>query len=260
MSVEKIRETLNEQKLSGAQRMWRATRSLRVFNLKTLLLGAPILAALIGFTWRYQTEQYKKEARRAARLHEKAEANLLKKQKQIRYLHQKSLAERISTYVKFSADKERIERIEFLGKHITDEVFEDIKDLDSIEWVSICNTSLTDRALDYLKPSQSIRSLCIDLTPVTDDGIRSIRRLRSLEELAFWRTNIEGHSFSVLVDLPHLRELDLQLNPSVDPLKSITGLVKLTQLKKLTLTASNFSDSEVNQLKQRLPNTDIVDE
>ena len=122
--------------------------------------------------------------------------------------------------------------------------------------LSIGQTFVSDSGVKALSASR-LESLYLDNNPITDLGVRHIVKIDGLKRLSLFRCKmVTGRSVSHLSMLHSLEEVSLS-GTSVDP-KSLLGLRGHKNLKVLRIGGVRISESEIERLREGLPDCKIV--
>ncbi len=163
---------------------------------------------------------------------------------------------------------------------ITDEGLLHLKRLTNLESLLLGSTRITDAGLAHLKPLEGLRSLVVGDTQITDAGIEQVGRFKSLwslylldtqltdeglvhvqaltnlEQLGLDRTRITDAGLALLQPLTRLKRLSVGGTQITDA--GLEHVKRLKNLERLEIGRTQVSDVGVNQLKQELPNCEVM--
>lgn len=101
--------------------------------------------------------------------------------------------------------------------------------------------------MKFLESFADLEGLVITHSRITAKGMAHIGRLNRLEGLGIWESEIESGAWQVLVEMKHLKSLQLKGNSF--PVSAIAQLNKLSKLETLDLCGLNVTDDGVRQLR-----------
>lgn len=140
------------------------------------------------------------------------------------------------------------------GFGFNDSTLEEIgKTLKRLAHLTLIRTNVTDDGLHGLAPLPGLKRLELQESNVTDAGLATIvDNHPELEALVLNDSLITGKALEGLKSLEHLAMLSLEDCERIDN-SALSGLSQLSGLNKLNITATSFSDQQVDIL-DRLPN------
>ncbi|MEH0152623.1 DUF2231 domain-containing protein [Limibacter armeniacum] len=101
-----------------------------------------------------------------------------------------------------------------------------------VTWLNLSENQLKDDMLTTVSQFENLTYLKICNNPITDEGLTSLKSLKHLEVLNLYGTAVTSKSFEVLQKLP--------------------------TLKRVYLWNTNITDQEIEQLKQMLPDLEVI--
>jgi hypothetical protein len=140
--------------------------------------------------------------------------------------------------------------------YVTDADLLSLKALPQLTDVRLGGTDVTDAGITHLAGLARLTSLDLSRTRVTDAGLAHLRDLNELEWLRMDGTQVTDAGLAHLQRFSQLRLLDLYLTRVTD-----AGLVHLgwfSRLQSLNLKRTRVTDAGVQELKQALPNCQII--
>ncbi|MCH2203234.1 MAG: PQQ-binding-like beta-propeller repeat protein [Fuerstiella sp.] len=150
----------------------------------------------------------------------------------------------------------------FEQDRISDAGLKQLSGLKDLELLSLSGNLVTDDGLRHLKPLSKLDELDLSLLPITDDAIRHLAPLKQLRQLellyseGFAGANVTDKGLETLgafTQLTHLNLVGAKISDS--GLKHIHRLRKLVHLR---LTNSTATEADVRNLKNALPNCEII--
>lgn len=131
------------------------------------------------------------------------------------------------------------------------EVFDDLEQLPNLEFLILNDNGIAHLPNNIAKLS-NLKKLVLPFNNLTElpNSMATLQHFEQLDITGVDHFNLE----SLAKKTPHLKELNMQMlsvNPSSFP-------TDFTQLKKLTLSDSYYSEEEKEKFKARLPETEIV--
>jgi hypothetical protein len=131
-----------------------------------------------------------------------------------------------------------------------------IQEFPNLKTVNFSSTNLGDAEMEQLASAKKLEVAALHGTRITDDGLAHLARLGNLKELNLNDTSIGDAGLAHLSDLSTLELLRLQSTMVTD-----TGLAHLANLKNLKhvwLSGSQVTEDGAAQLRQALPDAEIV--
>jgi hypothetical protein len=132
-----------------------------------------------------------------------------------------------------------------------------VKELSTIpdlESVLLLGMTVTDEAADAIPTTPKVRSIQFFNTAVTDKGIAKLARLSNLEVFNFTGMGLTDEGMKAIGKMKTLHTIEI-----VDAKITDAGVLELSglpNLRTLTIQNSAASQSSVDQLQQRLPQTE----
>jgi hypothetical protein len=139
---------------------------------------------------------------------------------------------------------------------ITDAGLAHLKRLDKLRNLVVGGTQITDAGLEQVGRFKSLRSLYLLDAQITDEGLGHVRGLTNLEQLGLDRTRITDAGLARLQPLTRLKRLSLGGTQITDA--GLEHIQRLKNLERLEIGRTQVSDVGVNQLKQSLPNCEVM--
>ena len=117
-------------------------------------------------------------------------------------------------------------------------------------------SDLTDDGLRLL-PLEQLETLHVNGTHVTPAGLNELRRCCNLETLIIDGTQFDETVVAALTELPALQDVDL-IGEDIND-ENIHLIAALQHLQSLYLDETSVTDSKIEDLRQSMPGTVIVD-
>ena len=204
------------------------------FSLATMLIALTAGAIWMG----YKTNK--------ARRQRAATENVLSLGGQVRFRHQSQIAN--PTYNHFPSSSLFDLNVappgpDWLRRSIGDEYFQ------QVIYVHLEGKPVTDQVLSTLGAVPQLKYLNLEYSGIEDEGLRHLSTLRSLQCLYLGRNDITDAGLKHLTNLRNLEELEFNSLRRFDG-SGLVHLVKLTELRKLSLQYLNIARSEYRHLSK----------
>lgn len=148
---------------------------------------------------------------------------------------------------------ENIHTLDLTGTPLDDTATETIVTLPRVVQLYIGHTGITDSALAGLSRSPPLVFLCIDRTQATDEGIAGLATCPKLSALRV--LDADDECVARLASFAQIRRLYLQGDQVTAD--SLSILKQMQVLKGLALYDTSFSEAELAELRQALPNCTV---
>ena len=135
---------------------------------------------------------------------------------------------------------------------LADEGMEFVGQIRTLTELDLSRTRITDHGLELISALRSLICLELEETAITDRGIDYLAALPQLSHLSLDGTKISGAGLAALAKLTKLEYLWLTNTDLSDG--RVEDLGKLARLKELWLPSSSFTPTQIDMLKQALPN------
>ena len=149
-----------------------------------------------------------------------------------------------------------LENLLFGSTRITDAGLVHLKPLRRLKSLVMGRTQITDAGLEHVVRLTSLQSLSLFDTQITDEGLVHLQKLTSLEDLGLDRTRISDAGLARLQLLVKLKRLGLGETQITDA--GLEHVRHLKNLEQLRIGRTQVSDAGVKQLKQSLPNCEVM--
>lgn len=137
------------------------------------------------------------------------------------------------------------------GTPITDRSMSAIGKMPSLKSIELMNTNITENGISHLKYHPTLQNMEIDGDAFTAESVIHINSMPQLRSLG-----LKGFNNDQLRRLVELKRIQaLSLTAATD--ESLPFILRLSQLKFLSLVDSQLSADSVETISKRLPNLDI---
>ena len=139
---------------------------------------------------------------------------------------------------------------------ITDTELIHVTSLTNLQSLSLDNTQISDYGMVWLQPLTGLTHFSAQATHITDRGLVILKELTRLESLILNGNSISDAGVVHLLGLTSLRYLEIKNTEVTDAV--LVHLKRLPQLEFLNVEDTGISDTGVAELKQALPNCEII--
>jgi hypothetical protein len=150
----------------------------------------------------------------------------------------------------------RLQELSLDGTNVTDAGLAHLSGLTRLQRLFLNGTKITDAGLAHLSGLDQLEVLRLTHTTVTDTGLSHLAGLTKLQQLHLDGTQVTDAGLAHLTRLSQLRRLSLNSTRVTDA--GLAHLAALNQLQELWLTCTRVTDNGVINLKQSLPNCEMV--
>lgn len=167
-----------------------------------------------------------------------------------------------------------------LGKHATDQLLADLKQLPTLSTVDLSDSQLSNAGLSHLKGCPQLKTLVLQRCIVDNAGLASILAVPDLAELVLNGSSLPKGAYAKIGSMPQLRRLEFSKSSISDSdlahlarLPNLNCLVldhtKITaqgvkqlethvHLEKLSLVGTKVTDNDLRQLREAIPECEFV--
>lgn len=153
---------------------------------------------------------------------------------------------------------ENLASLKLLGTDVTDQGVRGLAGLKRLKFLGLSQTKITADSLDIIGQLEQLEILGMDGISLSgrDFALRPLSPLVKLRELYLNNTQVRTGGLSYLKNLPSLRVLSLNGNRFQPGLISLR-LIELTGLARLNIWDTDIERSDLQVLRQSLPNCEI---
>ena len=149
------------------------------------------------------------------------------------------------------AEMESLGMLYLAGTSITDQSMSAIRKMPNLTYINLMNTSVTADGISQLGDHPSLRNMEITGDVLTDETVTHINAMPRL-----WSLGLKDFNNDQLSRLGGMKKIHtLSLTAPTD--ESLPFILRLSQLKYLSLVDSQLSADSVETIREALPNLDI---
>lgn len=146
-----------------------------------------------------------------------------------------------------------VQCLDLTGTPLTDGDVEQLVALNAVQlWIG--RTGISDGALAGLASSPNLVSICIDRTQATPQGISGLSKCPRLHDLVLF--DADDESLGSITGLQGITSLSVKAGEL--SAACLPALKQMQGLQALTLYDSEFSESEIGELKRALPRCSVL--
>ncbi|MBW0435287.1 hypothetical protein HGB47_16885 [Leptospira yasudae] len=119
--------------------------------------------------------------------------------------------------------------------------------------------TMTNEGMLYLVVFFNLEILNIDDSSVTDEGLKRISEIPKLRYLSLMRTTVGNKGCEYISKSKSITSLTLDEMKNIDD-GCITHLMKMKQLRSLSVALSNISDKAVRKIRKAIPLLNVTTE
>jgi hypothetical protein len=139
---------------------------------------------------------------------------------------------------------------------VADADLEAFQGLTGVRTLNLYHTNITDAGLSSVGSMTGLQTLYLSDTHITDAGLQHLRKLKNLQELGLNRTRVTDEGLAHLRGLTELTSLSLDETGITDT--GLAQMKKLRKLKTIFLHKSGVTPAGAQDLKEALPNVEII--
>lgn len=165
--------------------------------------------------------------------------------------------------------------LDFRGTEITDDALTQLSGMEGLSMLFLSGTSITDRSMTAICKMPSLKFIELKNTNITQNGISQLEYHPTLQNMEIDGDVLTTETVTSINTMPQLRSLGLKdfNNDQLDRLchtkriqalsltaatdESLTFILRLNQLKFLSLVDSQLSADSIETIHKTFPNLDI---
>lgn len=149
-----------------------------------------------------------------------------------------------------------VKSLGLFGTNITGSGLKELRELRGLSTLNLNRSKIRDEHCSAFRELTSLTSLDLRDTMISDSGVKELVELRQLTTLTLANTKITDAALPAIASLQKLYNLNLAGTAVTDA--AVDNLAKLSSLRSLVLTKTKLTAAGAKQLKQHLPNCQIV--
>ncbi|MGJ4754354.1 hypothetical protein [Leptospira kmetyi] len=119
--------------------------------------------------------------------------------------------------------------------------------------------TMTDKGMNYITVFPNLEHFDLDDSKVTDEGLKNIGLLPKLRTFSLMRTSVGNKGCEYISKSKSITSLTLDEMKNIDD-GCIVHLIKMKQLRSLSVALSNISDKAVKKIRKAIPLLNVTTE